>query len=337
MQLDSDKYGCMFKALLILSLFVLTACSSPADLHDTRFIMGTLVKFTVVKGDHDQNDVEAAISAAANEMQRIEDMFTIYGDHPNAVKSFNATAPNTPVALPDEVNQLLELSLSIMQQSGGAFNPGLGVINLLWGFSNDEMPSSPPSAEAIKQAMPPLHCFEKQRITENQYKWSRRAANCQLDFGAIAKGYAIDQGIKMLRDHGIEDAIINAGGDIRLIGRHGESPWRIGIRHPRLQGEVIETLNLQGDISIVTSGDYERFFMVQHKRYHHLINPATGWPAMGAQSATIIAGSAALADAWSTALFVQGSQGIKLQNHLKQKALLIDNNGKAHGSLKTGH
>ena len=297
--------------------------------------MGTLVKFTVVKGDHDQETVEAAISAAANEMQRIEDMFTIYGNHPNAVKSFNATAANTLVALPDEVSQLLELSLSIQQQSHNAFNPALGAINLLWGFSSDDIPSSPPSADALKQAMPPLHCFEKHRIQGDHYKWSRTEAKCQLDFGAIAKGYAIDQGIKTLRAHGIQHAIINAGGDIRLIGKHGDKAWRIGIRHPRQQGEVIETLNLQGDISIVTSGDYERFFMIKHKRYHHLINPETGWPAKNAQSATVIANNATLADAWSTALFVQGKDGIELQRHLKQKALLIDNNGKIHGSLKS--
>ncbi len=297
--------------------------------------MGTLVKFTVVKGDHDQDLVEAAISAAANEMQRIEDMFTIYGNHPNAVKSFNATATNSPVALPNEVSHLLELSLLIQQQSHGAFNPALGAINQLWGFSADEVPSAPPAADAIKQAIPPLHCFEKHWIEGNNYKWSRRDANCQLDFGAIAKGYAIDQGIKILRAHGIEHAIINAGGDIRLIGKHGDKAWRIGIRHPRQHGKVIEILHLQGDISIVTSGDYERFFMVKHKRYHHLINPETGWPANNAQSATIIAASATLADAWSTALFVQGKEGLKLQKQLNQKALLIDHHGNVHGSLKS--
>ncbi|MDQ6998832.1 MAG: FAD:protein FMN transferase [Mariprofundus sp.] len=324
----------MFKTLIIISLFLLTACSSPADVQDTRFIMGTLVKFTVVKGGHDQDDVEAAISSAANEMQRIEDMFTIYGKHPNAVKSFNASMPNTPIVLPDEVNQLLERSLSIQQQSNGAFSPVLGAVNLLWGFSGEHPPSAPPSADAIRVAMPAAHCIKKQPDGSGLHKWSRTHANCQLDFGAIAKGYAIDQGIKILKAHGMQHAIINAGGDIRLIGKHGERAWHIGIRHPRKQGDVVEALNLQGDVSIVTSGDYERFFIYKGKRYHHLINPETGWPATSAQSATIIASSATLADAWSTALFVQGQQGIKLQNHLQQKVLLIDHNGKIYGSLK---
>ncbi len=312
---------------------MLSACSSPADIHDTRFIMGTLVEFTVVRGEHDDNSVEAAISAAANEMQRIEAAFTIYGEQPNVVKIFNASDVNSPVILPDEVNDLLELSLSIQQQSGGSFNPTLGSPNLLWGFSGADMPSSPPSPDAIQLAMPPAHCIEKQPSTAAEHRWIRKHPNCLLDFGAIAKGYAIDQGIKILKEQGIKHAIINAGGDIRLIGSHGDRAWRIGIRHPRQQSDVIETLNLQGDVSIVTSGDYERFYIYEDKRYHHLLNPKTGWPAEKSQSATIIASSAALADAWSTALFIQGAAGIKLQDNLKQRALLVDSNGKIDGSL----
>ena len=262
-------------------------------------------------------------------MQRIEAAFTLYGDQPNAVKSFNATAPHVPVALPDEVSTLLKLALHIQQQSQGAFNPALGGINLLWGFSGSKAPTSTPSTDAIQQALPPSHCIE-----QKQNAWIRTDVRCQLDFGAIAKGYAIDQGMKILKEHGIKHAIINAGGDIRLIGKHGTKAWRIGIRHPRLQGEVIETLELEGDISIVTSGDYERFFIHQGKRYHHIIDPQTGWPSSATQSATVIAKNATLADAWSTALFVQGKQGIQTQQYMQQKALLIDQYGQRHGSLK---
>ena len=110
----------------------------------------------------------------------------------------------------------------------------------------------------------------------------------------------------MFKQNGISNAIINAGGDIRLIGSHGKRPWRIGIRHPRYKGEVIETLELEGDVAVVTSGDYERFYIFEGQRYHHIINPATGWPAEKSQSATVIAPNATLADAWSTALFIMG-------------------------------
>jgi len=315
---------------LTIALFLLlnTACSAPEDIHETRFMMGTLVKFTIAPDTNDIN-AEAAITAAANEMQRIEDAFTIYGNHPNAVKAFNASTPNTPIALPDEVSALLEIALDIQQQSGGAFNPALGGINLLWGFSNTTPPTSPPSADAIRQALPPPHCIE-QTISG----WIRTDPRCLLDFGAIAKGYAIDQGIEMLKKHGIRNAIINAGGDIRLIGKHGDKTWRIGIRHPRQQTEVIETLALEGDVSIVTTGDYERFFIHEGNRYHHIINPQTGWPSNATQSATIIAHNATLADAWSTALFVQGKQAITQQYKLNKHTFIIDSHGQQHGSLK---
>ena len=316
----------MYRFLLIPLLLLLAACSSPADVHDSRFIMGTLVKFTVIGGDSDQ--AATAISAAAIEMQRIEDAFTIYGDHPNAVKTFNASTPGAWVALPDEVAAVLNIALQVKQQSAGAFDPALGKLNLLWGFSTDPPASSPPAPDAIRAAIPPDHCIE-----HRGKRWRRTDARCLLDFGGIAKGYAIDRGIAILQQHGIQNAIINAGGDIRLIGRHGERPWRIGIRHPRRKNEVIARLNLQGDVSIVTSGDYERFYIYQGKRYHHLIDPKTGLPADKTESATVMAANATLADAWSTALFIRGKQGLTdMPQHMH--ALLMDSHGKAIGSLK---
>jgi len=318
----------MFRLLIAILLLFNSACSAPTDIHETRFIMGTLVTFTIAIGDSDI-DAEAAINAAANEMQRIENTFTIYGEQANAVKAFNAAAPNTLITLPDEVSTLLQIALDIQRQSHGAFNPALGGINLLWGFSNVTPPTSPPSADAIRQALPPSHC-----IKQTAFGWIRLDPRCLLDFGAIAKGYAIDQGIEALKQHGIQNAIINAGGDIRLIGKHGDKAWRIGIRHPRQQTEVIETLALEGDVSIVTTGDYERFFIHQGKRYHHIIDPQTGWPSNTTQSATIIAHNATLADAWSTALFVQGKQALTRQSQLNKHALIVDNHGQQHGSLK---
>jgi len=316
----------MYRLLVIPMLLLLSACSAPGDIHDTRFIMGTLVKFTVIGADSDR--AAAAIAAAAREMQRIEDAFTIYGDHPNAVKTFNASTPGKWIALPEEVGSLLNIALQVKQQSGGAFDPALGKPNLLWGFSEDPPASSPPAPEAIRAAVPPAHCIEHEGKL-----WRRTDARCLLDFGGIAKGYAIDRGIAILQQHGIRNAIINAGGDIRLIGRHGKRPWRIGIRHPRHKNDVIATLNLQGDVSIVTSGDYERFYIYRGKRYHHLLDPKTGWPAANTESATVMAANATLADAWSTALFIRGQQGLTDMPQ-DMHALLMDRHGKASGSLE---
>lgn len=312
----------MFQALVALFALLIASCSTPTDIHETRFIMGTLVEFTIVDFDSGH---EKALSAAAMEMQRIEDEFTIYGDVENAVKAFNQSLPDTVVKLPDEVSSLLQTSLEIKQQSHGMFDPALGGLNLLWGFSLPDSPTTPPSAQEIVQAIAPARCIEK-----TEHGWKRMDERCLLDFGAIAKGYALDQGTESLKKHGIHNAIINAGGDLRLIGRHGNKPWRIGIRHPRNKSEVVATLELEGDVSIVTSGDYERFFDYQGKRFHHIINPETGLPAATARSATVIAPNATLADAWSTALFILGADGIGIMNQMSYAALVVDNKGEVH-------
>jgi len=305
---------------------ILSACSASDDVHETRFIMGTLVEFTIA--DSDKKSAEDAIAAAAVEMQRVEDAFTIYGEHSNSVKGFNNSAIYSPVSLPDEVSVLLRQALKIKQQSRGAFDPAIGGINLLWGFSALESPTAPPTQAEIEQAKPPADCIE-----EREAGWIRKDHRCLLDFGAIAKGYAIDRGIAIFKQHGISHAIINAGGDIRLIGRHGQRPWRIGIRHPRNKGEVVKTLELEGDVAVVTSGDYERFFMHEGTRYHHIINPATGWPSNKSHSATVIAASATLADAWSTALFILAHDGLKVMNKMNVKSLVIDSEGTMSTSL----
>ncbi len=316
----------MPRLLFLLCSLLLAACSQQADLHETRFMMGTLVRFTIADSDHAQ--AEAAVKAAADEMQRIDDLFTIYGHHPNPVKAFNALPPGHGMLLPDEIVQVLKLSLRVQQQSGGAFNPFLGGINQLWGFSDDHAPSTPPAAAAIAAALPPAHCIHRQGK-----QWFRDDARCLLDFGAIAKGYAVDRGIALLQQHGIRHALIDAGGDIRIIGSHHGKPWRIGIRHPRHKGEVLQALNLSGDVSIVTSGDYERFFVTNGVRYHHIIDPKNGWPARGVQSVSIIAPSTMLADAWSTALFVIGAQGIDHYPQWRHRLLLVDQQGIRHGDI----
>ncbi len=305
----------------IFAVLLLGGCS-PSDIHETRFIMGTLVEFTVA--DADSARAEAAMAAAADEMQRIENIFTIYGKTDNAVKAFNASPPGVPVELPGEVNALLGQALDIEKRSDGAFNPALGRLNRLWGFSGESPPSQPPSSEAIRDAMPVQPCIH--RLPDG--RWQRNHASCMLDFGAIAKGYAIDRGMAVLKQRGIHHAIINAGGDIRLIGSHHGKPWRIGLRHPRRKGAVLGSLSVSGDVSIVTSGDYERYFLYKDRRYHHILNPQTGMPATASQSATVIAASATLADAWSTALFVLGPDGLAHLERLGMPALLVDRKGR---------
>jgi len=310
--------------LIIITSFLASCEHSPKDIHETRFMMGTLVSFTIAQSDNDT--AQLAIRKAAEEMQRVEDTFTIYGHQSNSIKKFNQLPIHTTFNFSPEINTLLETAIQIQQQSNAAFSPTLAALNKLWGFSNAEPPLAPPTQENIQQ-----HLIGTQNCLQQQAKqWSRNATNCQLDFGAIAKGYAIDRGIKMLKKYGIQHAMINAGGDIRLIGKHGENDWHIGIRDPRHDDRIIATLSLHGDVSIVTSGDYERYFMYHGKRYHHILTPQTGWPSYNSQSVTVIAANATLADAWSTALFVLGKQGLKIAENFPLQVLLIDSTGQLY-------
>jgi thiamine biosynthesis lipoprotein len=129
----------------------------------------------------------------------------------------------------------------------------------------------------------------------------------RLDLGGFAKGYGVDVAIEHLREMGITNAVVNAGGDLRAIGRHGNRPWRVGIRNPRGPG-ILASVDVQGDESVFTSGDYERYFEYEGIRYYHILDPRTGYPARGARSVTVFDDNAAEADAAATAIFVAGPE-----------------------------
>jgi len=289
--------------------------------------MGTLVEFTIHGAGQPQ--ALSAIEAAGSEMQRIENLFSIYGEGSNPVKLFNQSPPGIMQQLPAEVATLLGTALEVEKRSGHAFSPTLGALNKLWGFSQTEIPTlPPPDGEISELSKASFACLQH----DSEGNFSHNSPLCELDFGAIAKGYAIERGMEILQSHGINHAIINAGGDIKVIGTHGERPWQIGIRHPRNSGEVITTIEAAGEISIVTSGDYERYFNHQGRRYHHILDPHSGMPAARARSATIIASNAILADAWSTALFVMGHEGLPLIRKMGMNAILVDGDGRIHYS-----
>jgi thiamine biosynthesis lipoprotein len=147
----------------------------------------------------------------------------------------------------------------------------------------------------------------------------------QLDVGAFAKGYAVDEAIAILKQRGISNAIINAGGDLRAIGRHGDRPWHIGIRHP-LEPGVIAAIDTQIDESVFTSGNYERFYDFEGHRYHHIIDPRSGYPSTGTLSVTVIGNNAATADAAATALMIAGpNEWDRVAGQMGiDKAMLID-------------
>jgi len=200
---------------------------------------------------------------------------------------------------------VLEAAQRQSRASGGLFNPAIGALVALWGFHSDELPARPPPAERIRALL-----ARRPAMTDLEIRGLRvRSRNpaVRLDFGGSAKGHAVDVAVARLQSLGVRDAMVDAGGDLRVIGRHGDRPWRIGIRHPR-RAAVLASVALAPGEAIFTSGDYERYFIYRGRRYHHILDPRSGYPAAGAQSVTVIHDNGLDADAAATALFVAGPE-----------------------------
>jgi thiamine biosynthesis lipoprotein len=317
--------------LLLLAGIALavSACSRGSDKEHkhTTLAFGTLIEITLF------DTTEAKANAAFDQLER---NFHAYHASwtPWATSDLSrindAIRAGTEVVVPDSILPMLTASMALFEQSHGLFNPAIGNLINLWQMHLHEDPDiHPPDAQDIARMLQQNPRMSDIQIDGNVLQSSNR--NVQLSLGAFAKGYAIDLSLDYLRSQGIENAVINAGGDLRVAGRRGERAWRIGIRHPRADG-VIAWLDATGGESIFTSGDYERFYHYDGKRYHHILDPRTGYPAAGTSSVTVIHDNAGTADAAATALFVAGPEhwheiaramGIRF-------VMLIDTEGRIH-------
>lgn len=292
--------------------------------------MGTLVE---VQAGGPKARVEEAITAAFREIARIERMMSPSGE--GELAQLNARAHSRPVRVSFELFQLLERSMDYHELTGGKFDITLGKLLELWGFSSSF--GEPEEAQSPPQQPPPLEAI-KAVLTERWLKLDREkrtvqlGPNAKLDLGGIAKGYAVDRAIEVLREHGVRAALVNAGGDIRVLGRRpgllNSRPFKIAIQHPRAEDEILGIVELT-DRAIATSGDYERYFVADGVRYHHILDPATGWPAQGCISVTVIAPTALEADALATGVFALGpEQGLALLERLPQvEGIIVTSEG----------
>lgn len=240
-----------------------------------------------------------------------------------------AIAEGKSIAIPDEATALLEKSRELSRESAYLFNPGIGKLIALWGFHGEEWSGPPPPQADITHLLSTAPSLDNLQLQDGSLQSNNR--DLKIDLGGIAKGYAIDRAIAQLNKLGINNAIVNTGGDLRAIGSRGERSWNIGIRSPD-GGDPVAALQPRRDESIFTSGDYERMFLHEEKRYHHIINPATGWPASNTRSATVIHSDAMTADAAATALLVASpEQRARVATAMGvQYVLIIDGEGVYH-------
>lgn len=289
---------------LLLSGLGLTGCSQPNPLYEEEFyVFGTSVKVSIWGVPIEQ--ARQAVDTMARDFQSMHHRWHAWEPGP-LVDLNKAIAAGQIWTVKDEsLLSLIQQSQLLAQQSEGLFNPAVGQLIKLWGFHRSEFPhyDSLPPATAIAALVASAPTMADIQLQGNQV-WSRNRA-VQLDFGAIAKGYAIDLEIKKLQQQGINNAIVNAGGNLKVIGQKGSEPWRIGIRHPSGQG-VLATISVSGEESVITSGNYERFREYKGVHYSHIIDPRTGMPVRDVTSVTVIDPSGTRADAAATALTVAG-------------------------------
>jgi thiamine biosynthesis lipoprotein len=309
-------------------LLALSGCEQrPRVFQQQVLALGTLVDISLYGVDEEK--AAKAVTAITNQMEVIHHKWHAW--EPSKLTYINKQlARGNTVSLDPEQQQLIGEGIDLAKRSGDLFDPAAGKMIALWGFHTDERPDDPPPPEdkiaALVKAAPKM----TQLKLENG-KLSSPNPAIEIDVGGYAKGYAVDQAIATLHKMGIDNAIVNAGGDLRAVGSKGGKPWRIGIRHPRQAG-VLASLETHGDESVFTSGDYERYFMYHGKRYHHIIDPRSGRPARGATSVTVINRDATTADAAATAIFIAGPTQWRetARNMGIDQVMLVDDAGVVH-------
>ena len=322
----TDRISRLFILLIALAV---SACSQPKEpvFHDQFFAFGTLIDITLY-------GIESGIAETISS-QIESDFNTLHTEwhawQPGPLLSLNEQLAQQQAATVEPgILYLLEEANRLSLASEGLFNPVIGNLIELWGFHDNALPiGTLPDSSTIEKLVAENPTVDD--ITIEADRVVTRNAGIAYDLGGFAKGLAIDRAIERLRESGIEHAIINAGGDLRAIGQRGERPWRIGIRHPREPG-ILASIEITGDDSVFTSGDYERFFEVDGKRYHHIVDPRSGYPASDTMSVTVIHSDAATADAAATALFVAGPDHWQkvAQNMGIRFVMLIDTQGIIH-------
>ena len=314
-------------SLLFLFFVFLTACGRPPIVEKEAYIFGTRIE--VLVADTDQNEGERAIQAVLKEFQRIHNNYHAW--QPSQLTDLNNNIQkNEPFLLNEELKSFVLNAQNLSEKSNYLFDPGIGYLIELWGFHSDDFKAILPPKEKIDLFLKEKPSIQNLTIKENVLISQNK--NVALDFGGYLKGWALDRAAVILKEHNIKNALINIGGNILALGNKYGRPWRIGIQHPRAPGPIA-ILDLHDGEAIGTSGDYQRYFEISNKRYHHLLDPRTGFPSDSTQAVTILIpkdkNAGLYSDVYSKPIFIAGDEWQKIAKDLKlNNVLRINKNGK---------
>jgi thiamine biosynthesis lipoprotein len=283
--------------------------------------MGTRVSVELWADDEARG--RELVAEVMREYHRIDDGMSTYKPD-SEMSRVNAHAAAAPMAISEELFGLVERSLELSVASGGAFDITYESVGYLYDFRARQRPTE-------RQIEERLGAVDYRHVVLDRVRRTIffDSAGVRINLGGIAKGYVVERAAAMLRQRGVEHALLNAGGDTRVIGDRRGQPWIVGIRHPRVADEVVTRLPLV-DEAISTSGDYERYFEENGRRYHHIINPATGRPTEGILTVTVIGPDGTLTDGLDTAIFVLGAEkGLELiESYPDYETIIVDATGK---------
>lgn len=291
--------------------------------------MGNRFQITVLDGQ--AQVAEAHIDAAIAEIRRIETLLTTFNEN-SQTNQINRQAGIAPVRVDGEVFDLIRRSLRISALTQGAFDITYGSIDKrLWNFDT-QMTTLPDPATARQLVR--LINYRHVLLNETESTVFLKEQGMRIGFGGIGKGYAAEQARRLLRQRGVASGIVNAAGDLTTWGTQPNgNPWTIGIADPNAKNQAFSYLSIS-DLAVATSGNYEKFALINGKRYSHTIDPKTGYPVSGIKSVTIICPNAELADAMATPVMVMGIRaGLDLINQMQQIAcVLIDDQNRVYTS-----
>lgn len=284
---------------LVLSSLIYSGCFFQQKNHeDTRFLMDTIVTITTT------GDQEKALKEATDEA------FTLFQTIANQTDPYQEQGPEDLYAVNKAAGKgphkaspyLMDILAQTTPLHNASLDVTLGPVIRVWNKHREA--KTVPTGDEIKQAL--AKCGAKKYTLSTVDDTLTLEKDAALDLGAVAKGYAVEQAARLLsRDKAVKTALINAGGNIKVLGTKADGkPWRIGVQDPRDPQKLLGTLAVGDGTAIATSGDYQRYYEVAGKRYHHVLDPATGWPAWRARSVTVVTRSAFWADYYSTLLFV---------------------------------
>lgn len=321
-----------FQSSFLLLILLFAGYSYPQDdkpmfeFQVRKNLMGTEFNITALHSSLDT--CKRALLKAMKEVERIES-FTSNYKQGTEISNVNDSSFHHPVKISEELFNLLERSIAYSEKYNGIFDITVGPITDYFGLNSKHPIETKPDSKKIDSLIK-LTGYKLIQLNKSELTVKFLRDGMKLDLGGIAKGYALDKAAEKLKEMGVSDFLISGGGDIVVSGLNSQrEKWVVGIKNPRDESKLSETVILT-DLCVATSGDYERFIIIDGVRYHHIINPKTGYPPTNTQSSTILYSSAEEGVVLSKVFFILGNENIPSESDLSIPYYIIDSNGKPH-------